>query len=55
MIVTNLSLYSFHKEIACYYFQSINEIMTLGVENRKSLIATSNLVGFWKIKQLKQQ
>jgi hypothetical protein len=50
--VTNLELYPFHKEIALYYFKTLNEVLTLGIAKRDGY-KDVHLVGFWKIKKLK--
>jgi hypothetical protein len=51
--VTQTGLYSFHKEIACYYFKILNEAFLIGIADRNCKIAENNLVGFWKIKKMK--
>jgi uncharacterized protein YdeI (YjbR/CyaY-like superfamily) len=54
MKTTTLKLYSFQNEIACYYYKAINEVLMFGIKDRNSMSFKSDLVGFWKIKQLKQ-
>lgn len=53
MIVENLKLYNWHQKIASYYYPLQNLILTVGWSEFLTT-EDSNLVGFWKIKKLKQ-
>ncbi len=55
MKVENFRLYNWHEEIASYYCPNANIVFTMGIEERKINNYTKDyLVGFWKIKKLKQ-